>query len=196
MNIFNATSVFLIRIKLTPMKLGIKIIDFFHIGRIYPSMMVWGAALRSLFPDSLTLHLQREEQMSLKLLSARFPNAFVFFPIHFVTDVVFTSILPRQQGSSFDRHSSLSVRAQGWITQTSPPPYVFIPFLVSSLELIRSVREWKPLEFHSNLNNMVKITFAPVSSYFSCTVQFFYCCKTDKHVFVRNLSEFFGKDSL
>lgn len=110
--------------------------------------------------------------MSLTLLSARFPNAFVFFPIHFVSDVVFTSILPRQQGSSFDKHRPFSESM--WVDHLNILPSTLFYILLSVFSWANQVcqRMESFRVSHKLLNNMVKISFASVSPYFSCTMYF------------------------
>lgn len=122
--------------------------------------------------------------MSPTLLNARFPNTFVFFPIYFVSDVVLTSILPRQQESSFDRHRPFSQSTGVDHLNILPSTHFYIlpsvfPWANQICQRMESFRVSHQLEQHG------EISFASVSPYFSCTM-FFYCCKTDKHVFGRN----------
>lgn len=145
--------------KTTPRKWMIKIIAL-NISLFFLTVffiVVWGAALSLLFPDPCTTYLWWNRWVSCCWVPG-FQTFCVFFPTSFVTGVVFTHMLPRQQGSSYDRHSFF-LRVWGWILRDAFPPHIFISLLVSSPELIRSVREKKLLEVHNNLNNTVKIGF-------------------------------------
>lgn len=128
-------------------------------------------------PDHCIPHLCWNQWISHWQVTA-FQIFFIFFPTSFVTAVMFTHMLPKQQGSFFDRRSLLSSQQCRGGFPLSPS---FISLFMSSSELTRTVRE----EVHVNLKTQWKKGLLLFSPSFFASLVTYYCqpLMNDEHIF-------------